>query len=134
MPYPSQTDRTQILDEARRLLESDGVTQLSMSGLARALGVRAPSLYRYVGSRDELLQALNLDTLQRLMAALAESQPHATAEPEARLREVAAAFRAFAHANPAAYVLAFTSSGARRPDEELLVEMALPLQRTGFVK
>ena len=128
MPYPSQVDREEIVRQARALIEREGEAAFSMSALATSLGVKAPSLYRYVDGRDNLLQAVNLETLRRLFAAFDEALTDAPEEPAARLVALAHAYRAFAHANPCSYELAFTSSGVRRPDEEILLQMVLPLQ------
>ena len=52
-----------------------------------------------------------------------------SAGPAERLRSVAYAFRSFAHQHPRRYVLAMTAEVAvTRPDEDLLVEMILPIQ------
>lgn len=47
--------RARIVDEARCLVERDGFEQLSLRGLAAALGVTAPALYDHVASKDEVL-------------------------------------------------------------------------------
>ena len=44
--------------EAVRLADSEGVDGLSMRRLANALGAGAMSLYHYVASKDELLDAM----------------------------------------------------------------------------
>jgi AcrR family transcriptional regulator len=47
-----------VLDTAARLLDAEGVEAVTMRRLAEELGVSAMALYRYVGSKDELLMAL----------------------------------------------------------------------------
>lgn len=47
-----------VVLEAIRLADSDGVDRLSMRRLADALGAGAMSLYHYVSSKDELLDAM----------------------------------------------------------------------------
>ncbi len=47
-----------VASEAIRLADREGVEQLSMRRLATALGSGAMSLYHYVGSKDELLDAM----------------------------------------------------------------------------
>ena len=37
MPYPAQIDRAQIVEQARILIASDGVDQLSLGRLAQSL-------------------------------------------------------------------------------------------------
>jgi AcrR family transcriptional regulator len=130
MPYPSQVDRQQIVVAAREIIAAQGIEALTLGRLAADLGVKAPSLYRYVANKTALLQAVNLDTLNRLFTVLDEAQQTALANPQARLRAVAAAYRGFAHANPHTYRLAMaTSDDELRPDEDLLVQMIQPIQR-----
>lgn len=50
--------KRRVVVEAVRLADSEGVDGLSMRRLAGALGAGAMSLYHYVASRDELLDAM----------------------------------------------------------------------------
>lgn len=50
--------RRQVAVEAVRLADRDGADGLSMRRLAAALGLGAMSLYHYVASKDELLDAM----------------------------------------------------------------------------
>ncbi|MDJ0333974.1 TetR/AcrR family transcriptional regulator [Salinibacterium sp. G-O1] len=50
--------KQRVVVEAVRLADSEGVTGLSMRRLAGALGAGAMSLYHYVASKDELLDAM----------------------------------------------------------------------------
>lgn len=52
----STLTREQIVAEALRLLDSEGIEALSMRKLAAALGVGATSLYWHVANRDELIE------------------------------------------------------------------------------
>ena len=54
MPYPAQIDHEAILTSAEQLLERTGIEQLSLTLLASELGVKTPSLYRYIANRDAL--------------------------------------------------------------------------------
>lgn len=129
MPYPSQIDLDSIVATASAMIEQDGVEALSLGKLAEALGVRAPSLYRYFKNKAALLQAVNLRTLEELFAALNEARTQHASGPYEQLVAVAHAFRLFAHGHPRRYVLAMTAEVAvTRPDEDLLVEMILPIQ------
>ncbi|HET9872014.1 MAG TPA: TetR/AcrR family transcriptional regulator C-terminal domain-containing protein [Propionibacteriaceae bacterium] len=51
-------DRQLIIAEAVRLLDAHGLNQLTMRALGKELGVEAMALYRYVPSRDELLDGV----------------------------------------------------------------------------
>ena len=48
---------------ARRIIEQDGVTALSMRVLATALDVKAPSLYDHVKNRDEVIALFQAEGL-----------------------------------------------------------------------
>jgi AcrR family transcriptional regulator len=129
MPYPTQVSREEIVIQAWRLIEADGVENVSLSNVAAALGIKAPSLYRHVGSKAGLLQAVNLHTTQQLITALQTAAAHASGSPHHQLAALLHAYRTFAHAHPNSYVLALTNNNdLLRPDENLLAEMALPLQ------
>lgn len=54
----SKLDHDRIVDEAMRMIETDGEAGLSMRALAAALSVTPMALYRYFADRDALLLAL----------------------------------------------------------------------------
>ncbi len=58
--------RQRILDSARTLLKESGPEGLSMRKLARVAGLSVTTLYNLLGSREEILQALIRDSVQRL--------------------------------------------------------------------
>ena len=92
-------DRAQLA--GRALLEAGGLEAVTMQAVAQRVGVRAPSLYKRVPSRAALIAAIGrvaLDDLARSISPWGEDPDAA-----AGLRAVAAAYRAFAHANPRAY-------------------------------
>ncbi|MDQ4490841.1 TetR/AcrR family transcriptional regulator [Sinomonas sp. ASV486] len=74
MPTPERTNLTQIVEAAKTILEESGLAGLTMSAVAARVGVRAPSLYKRVGGRDELLglvaDATVLDLAGRIDAAM----------------------------------------------------------------
>jgi AcrR family transcriptional regulator len=53
-----QLSKQRVVDEAIRLADREGADGLSMRRLAGVLGAGAMSLYRYVASKDELLDAM----------------------------------------------------------------------------
>jgi AcrR family transcriptional regulator len=127
-PYPAQVDRDRIASKARELIEADGIDQLSLAKLASELGIKAPSLYRHVASKAELLQAVNVLTNQELVATLTQAVESLT-DPNGRLRAMARAYRAFAHRYPITYGLAYSNLAPEsRPDAGLLEALVLPLQ------
>jgi AcrR family transcriptional regulator len=129
MPYPSQINEERILTTVRQRIEAEGMEALSLHQLAAELGVKAPSLYRYFASKAALLRALNTQTNRELVAALSASIAHAPDDPRQRMLAVAQAYRAFAHAYPVTYGLAFTNTIPElRPDPQEQLELVLPLQ------
>lgn len=56
-PAPERS-RTQITTAALALADAEGLAAVSMRALAQKLGTGPASLYRYVGSRDELLDLM----------------------------------------------------------------------------
>ncbi len=106
MPHPARISPSAIALAARELLEEQGVEGLAMRELARRLGVRAPSLYSYVKSRDDLFRLLNTAGLRELGAMLAAAASGAT-DPGPRLHAMADAYATFAFASPQLFTLIF---------------------------
>lgn len=105
MPTPARTSLDAIVRAGRDVLEEDGLEGLTMSRVARMVGVRPPSLYKHVGGRGALVRLI----AETVFADLGEALERAasTGNPAADLRAIAVAFRAFAHAQPRAYGLLF---------------------------
>ena len=114
--------RTQTLAEIREhgyaQIARSGPAALSLNGIAKAMGMSGPALYRYFPSRDALLATLVTesydDLAATLVAATADVDP-----PDARLRAAADAYRGWALAHPHRYHLVFASppgSGALDPE------------------
>ncbi|MGH3757589.1 TetR/AcrR family transcriptional regulator [Actinophytocola sp.] len=74
-----------IRDAALRLFARDGYAATTMADIGAAVGIRGPSLYKHVVSKQDLLAQIMLDT----MAALRESHQAAVrgnTDPAVRLR------------------------------------------------
>lgn len=121
MPTPDRTSLDEIVDAARDLLEADGADGLSMRAVADRVGVRAPSLYKRVRSRDDLLRLVAESAVDELAERLdAVATANAGADPVARLTDLGRALRRFAHERPAAYRLIFAPpSGVTLAPESL---------------
>lgn len=130
MPYPSQVSREEIIAQAWQLIETDGADNLSLSKLAEALGIKAPSLYRHIGNKASLLQAVNLYTTEQLIEALQQAAVQTSGDnANEQVSALLHAYRNFAHAHPNSYMLVFTNKDdSLRPDENLLEQMVLPIQ------
>lgn len=129
----SSPDRlAQIVEAARDLLEEAGPVGLTMRNVAARLGIQAPSLYKHVASKEELVVLLIADALRDQGTAVHEA---VDALPRRRSRRVtmtalAEAYRTWALAHPHRYRLATEGSLPRASlPEGLEAWAAAPLLR-----
>jgi AcrR family transcriptional regulator len=113
--------RTELTREIKRLaldqLAERGA-DLSLRAIARELGMVSSALYRYFGSRDELLTALIVDAYADLADALGEADSQAPPDRYAeRWLAVTAALRGWALEQPHRFALIYGSPvpGYRAP-------------------
>ncbi|HSI79303.1 MAG TPA: TetR-like C-terminal domain-containing protein [Solirubrobacterales bacterium] len=97
-------DAEAVVDAAAEIADADGLDALRLATVARALGVRAPSLYVHVGGIDDLRRRLGARGARGLAAAL-RTATVGRARGEA-LRGAAAAYREYAREHPGAYAAA----------------------------
>jgi len=129
MPTPARTSRDEIVRAARVLLERGGPESVTMQSVAQAVGVRAPSLYKHVRNRSDLVRLVIEDVATDLAATVDGAVPGD--DPAADLRAIAHAFRRFAHDNPQAYGLIFANVPEEwRPDPATLARANAALLRT----
>jgi AcrR family transcriptional regulator len=96
----------QILDAARRRLDTDGAAGVTLRAIARDLGTGVSSLYRYFGSRDELITALLVEAYNSQADAVAEAiSEHG--DPAEALYAGLRAYREWSLANPSQFALAY---------------------------
>lgn len=105
MPTPARTSIAGIVAAGRRILEAEGLEGLTMQAVAVAVGVRAPSLYKRVRGRAELVHLVANDVATELAVHLDGATR--AADPRQNLRAMAEAHRAFARSHPRAYGLLF---------------------------
>jgi AcrR family transcriptional regulator len=100
----------EILGAARRYLATDGAPALSLRAIARDLGMASSALYRYFGSRDELLTRLIVDAYDSLGAAAEASEAAVDRDDlPGRFAAVCRAVRTWALANANEYALIYGS-------------------------
>jgi AcrR family transcriptional regulator len=103
MPTPSRTSLDHIVAAGRQILEKNGLPGLTMQAVARAVGVKAPSLYKHVDDREALVRLVSdaaaLDLAERLGS-------------QEGLAGLARELRIWARAHPEAYRLAFSGRGS----------------------
>lgn len=104
---------------ARALLVEQGPEAVTLRAIARELGITAPALYRYYGSRDDLVEHLRSDIVADLAAELAEDIAQLPAEGALQLFAIFKGFRRWALAHTKEFTLVFASptSNVSRPDE-----------------
>ncbi|SDU27732.1 regulatory protein, tetR family [Jiangella alkaliphila] len=102
--------REQVRDEIKQValgqLARDGAAALTLTGVAKEIGVSGPALYKYFAGRDDLLTELIVDSYAALAEALrAAASASAGAPARQRLHSVAHAYRDWAVAQPHRYLL-----------------------------
>ncbi|WP_159500042.1 TetR/AcrR family transcriptional regulator [Microbacterium sp. 18062] len=111
MPAPERTSLPAIVAAAGDLLESGGLAAVTMAAVAEKVGVRAPSLYKRVRNRDELLALVAEAAVADLRVRLAGAD--GAGDACARLDALARALREFARSRPASYGLVFAPDDIR---------------------
>jgi AcrR family transcriptional regulator len=111
----------QVLEIGRRHLTEYGAAALSLRAVTRDLGMVSSAVYRYVGSRDELLTLLVVDAYTELGDAVdARLADAARAAWDTRILAVCNAVRDWALGEPARYALLYGSPvpGYEAPGEQ----------------
>lgn len=131
MPAPERTSLDQIVTAARQILETHGADRLTMQAVAARVGVRAPSLYKRLASRDALLSLVADAAVRDLGRRFEAATPDQPDDPRATVAAYAITMRRFAAAQPASYGLIFAArSDGVRPLLDVLIEVTEPLLRT----
>ena len=82
MAYPKLLSSVEILKTAVHLVEHGDADGLSLRAVASALGVKAPSLYRYFPHKEELEVAVAEEIWNAVLGELQAAS--ATADPDTR--------------------------------------------------
>jgi AcrR family transcriptional regulator len=128
-PAPAKTSYSEIIRTAQQLLETQGLENLSMQSLATALGVRAPSLYKHIENKSQLVKAVLeavLIELGETLSEVAKGQDFAD-----DLRAILVTYRNFAHQHPTLYPLLYSHLASEmQPDVKVSATAAAPLLQT----
>lgn len=90
----------EILDISLELMAEEGVAALSLSAVARRVGMRPPSLYQYFGSKMAIYDALFERGAQQILEVRrAAAKRHADADPVTRLKAATTEFGRWAMQN-----------------------------------
>lgn len=126
MPTPPRTSLEQIVKAGRDIVEADGIEGLTMQSIATRVGVRAPSLYKRIRNRNDLLRLVGNDAAAELTRKLEAAVGGEDARQD--LAAIARAFRRFARANPGAYSLIFAPlPDDARADAEWSIKASAPV-------
>jgi AcrR family transcriptional regulator len=126
MPTPARTSLADIVKAGRDILESDGIDGLTMQSIATRVGVRAPSLYKRIRGRNDLLRLVGNDAAAELTQDLEAATTGG--DPGHDLVAIAHAFRMFARTNPGAYALIFAPlPDDARADPEWSIKASAPV-------
>jgi len=98
--------RDDILAAARQIMQAGGYPALSMRALAEAVGVRAPTLYDYFASKEDVLNAVFMQGVE-LLASRFQGQLETTRPGVERLVRIGIVYRQFGIENPDLYQLLF---------------------------
>lgn len=99
-------DRPTVLSAAETLVDRDGSEALTMTALAKAVGVKVSSLYNHVTSLDALRGELQNRTMRELGTLLRNEAMGKTGERG--LRALAQTLRDYARTHPGRYGLAMS--------------------------
>ena len=98
-----ESTRERILRAAWDLARRDGLAAITLREVARQVGMRAPSLYTYFGSKNAMYDAMYAQAARDLAGTLAR-RPQAS-DPRQTLRGRIRVFTEFCVANPVRYQL-----------------------------
>ncbi len=108
MKARSGLTRAAIVDVAAALVDRDGFQQLTMTALAKKLGVQGPSLYNHVEGIDAVLADVQVRALAELASGLQRAAVGRTREQA--IRAFAAVHYRFAIDHPGLYDLAMSEA------------------------
>lgn len=114
-----ETTRAEIRATARELLVESGLEAVSVSAIARRMGMSGPAIYRYYASHDDLVGAVVAELFAELADALDGAR--GAGVPGDRLLAMARALRSWATGHRVQFRLLFAApvpESSRRPDSE----------------
>ncbi|PZQ61015.1 MAG: TetR family transcriptional regulator [Phenylobacterium zucineum] len=128
-PYHHGDLRRALVDAARRLLEAEGPSALSLRAVAREAGVSPAAPYHHFKDKAELLDAVAHEGWELLDGAMAAAK--AAAEGPQKLSALGIAYVCFARDNPALYRVMYD---AARDKEALPIDMQNGEKESAYCK
>ena len=119
-PYHHGDLRRALIDAARRILEAEGPSALSLRAVAREAGVSPAAPYHHFKDKGELLDAVAMEGWDMLDVVIANAKDQASSPADA-LDEIGVSYVCFARDNPALYRVMYDTA---RDREALPEDMA----------
>lgn len=116
-PYHHGDLRRALVDAARRILENEGPSALSLRAVAREAGVSPAAPYHHFKDKGELLDAVAHVGWDMLGEAMTSAKGR-TDDPAAHMTEIGVAYVQFSRAHPALYRVMYDCSR----DKDMLPE------------
>lgn len=117
-----------LVAAGRDLLERHGLDGVTMAGVADAVGIQPPSLYKRLRDRDDLVRHIAEAIADDLSIRVAIVRQTGPSEPRAALLALLRDLRAFARDQPHGYALVFGPvPAAARPRQEALRRVTAPV-------
>jgi AcrR family transcriptional regulator len=132
---PSLT-RDEVVQAAVKIVQEDGAEALGVSRVARALGIKPPSIYNHVGPGDALARAVVLEANRQLLEAL-KTSVRGRVDAREQLRALARTTRQWAVDHGGLYtIMARVEPAPEKPRfapvmRDMLDLFARPLARLG---
>jgi AcrR family transcriptional regulator len=111
-PYHHGDLSRALIEAARRILEAEGPTALSLRAVAREAGVSPAAPYHHFKDKTELLEAVAHEGWEAVGQAITAAR-RSSADPGQALGAIGMAYLAFARENPALYRLMYDTSRDR---------------------
>jgi AcrR family transcriptional regulator len=115
-------DQATVVEAAAKLVDEEGIEQLTLGHLAERLGVRTPSLYNHVAGLPGLKQDLALYCLREVLDRLLRATSGKSRADA--IVAVADTYRAYARETPGRYALTLQAPG---PGDQALQALAQQL-------
>mgnify|MGYP001822255464 CR=1 FL=1 len=112
-----------VIDAAASIVEAEGTAALTLSRVARELGIKPPSLYNHVDGLDRLRRDVAMRAIEDLAGMLGAAAMGRSGREA--LHAIARAVRAYAMSHPGLYEL---SARARPEDAEYAAASMQPVE------
>lgn len=87
-----EATRTEILDAAWEIARDKGLNNLTLRDVAARIGMRAPSLYSYFASKNDIYDAMFGQSWAEYLAIMTEAEPSLPRSPRDGLKKISHLF------------------------------------------